>query len=278
MEQPLTRLVHISDLHFGANSRAAAAALTDAIGDLDPSLIVATGDLTQNGRRSEFADAARFLSALPAPFAVIPGNHDVSVYNPFQRFASPWRRFRSAIGREPNSTHADDNLLLIALNSARRAGPSLDWSLGRLTQRQVNETAEALREAPPSQLRVVALHHPVIATPGRAGQAIIPNAAHVMTTFNDAGAEIILTGHAHRSSAVEAPNVEGLVVVSAGTALSTRTRGEPPSFNLVSWNAARIEVVVFDYDDTKFTRRRQFQFQRKTQMANNAKTPPPADQ
>ncbi len=277
-EEPSTRLVHLSDLHFGANCSKAAAALLDAVARVEPSVIVVTGDLTQHGRRREFAAAAGFVKSLAAPLVAIPGNHDAPVFDPLERLVSPWRRFRTATGCAPDSMHTDHSLLLIALNSACRAGPSLDWSLGRLTTRQVDTAAAALRQAPRSQLRVVALHHPVIASPGRAGEAVIPNAARIMGTFYDAGAEIILTGHAHRSAAVAAPRTEGLVIVSAGTALSTRTRGEPPSFNLVSWHAARIDVDVFQYDGARFTLQRQFNFQRKQIMANNAETAPSAHQ
>jgi 3',5'-cyclic AMP phosphodiesterase CpdA len=269
-----TSLVHVSDLHFGANCPVAAAALQDAIARLEPSVVVVTGDLTQYGRRREFAAAADFIKSLAAPLVAIPGNHDAPVFDPFERFVSPWRRFRSATGCALDVTHTDQSLLLVALNSARRAGPSFDWSLGRLTSGQVDTATAALRQAPQSQLRVVALHHPVIASTGRAGAAVIPNAARIMGALCDAGAEVILTGHAHRSGAVAAPRTDGLIVVSAGTALSTRTRGEPPSFNLVRWHEARIDVDVFDYDGAKFTPQRQFKFQRKLNMAGNAQIAP----
>jgi 3',5'-cyclic AMP phosphodiesterase CpdA len=54
-------IVHISDLHFGADDERLVSALRDHIREIEPTVVAVSGDLTQRARRSQFAAAARFL-------------------------------------------------------------------------------------------------------------------------------------------------------------------------------------------------------------------------
>ena len=85
-------IVHLSDIHFGRIEPPTVAALTEAIGRIRPHLLAVSGDLTQRARRTEFAQARRFLDALPFQRLVVPGNHDVPLYNVFTRFLAPLAR------------------------------------------------------------------------------------------------------------------------------------------------------------------------------------------
>ena len=73
-----TRILHVSDLHFGARDdpvlERGLAALIERIG---PELVIASGDLTNRGRRSEHERAAAFLNRLGPPVLAVPGNHDI---------------------------------------------------------------------------------------------------------------------------------------------------------------------------------------------------------
>ena len=79
-------IAHISDLHFGRiDHRVVEGLLADLI-HKGPDLIVISGDLVQRARRMHFEQARAFLERLPFPYLVVPGNHDIPVYNVIRRF------------------------------------------------------------------------------------------------------------------------------------------------------------------------------------------------
>ena len=51
---PETRLVHLSDIHFGAEDREALEAVEKFCSHVKPDAVIIAGDITQRGRRSEF--------------------------------------------------------------------------------------------------------------------------------------------------------------------------------------------------------------------------------
>lgn len=76
-------LVHISDLHFGTENQEAAKALLRDIHILAPSIVVVSGDLTQRAKLSEFKAVKKFLDRISFPKIIVPGNHDIPLYNLF---------------------------------------------------------------------------------------------------------------------------------------------------------------------------------------------------
>src|SRR2546425_775039 len=73
------------------------ARLVSAIGAIAPDLVAVSGDFTQRARGSQFAEAHDFLQALPYPRLVVPGNHDVPLYDVARRFLRPLARYRRFI-------------------------------------------------------------------------------------------------------------------------------------------------------------------------------------
>ena len=92
-------IVHLSDIHFGRIDPSTVQPLAAAIRRIAPApdLLAVSGDLTQRARRTEFAQAREFLDSLPFRRLVVPGNHDVPLYNVFTRFATPLARYTHAI-------------------------------------------------------------------------------------------------------------------------------------------------------------------------------------
>ena len=100
-EPPAITLAHLSDLHFGTEDWAMAARLLDDIAKLRPRLTVVSGDLTQRARRRQFAAARAYLDRL-GPLLVVPGNHDIPLYDVTRRVLSPMGRYRSMVTDELN--------------------------------------------------------------------------------------------------------------------------------------------------------------------------------
>ena len=125
-------LVHLSDLHFGAADPSIVAALVRDVAAVRPDAIAVSGDLTQRARRHQFEAARAFLQSLPAPQVVVPGNHDVPLYNLVARFARPLGTFRRYIGNTRNYL-GDTELAIVGANSTR----SFTVKDGGLTARAV---------------------------------------------------------------------------------------------------------------------------------------------
>ena len=88
-----TRILHVSDLHFGAGDDPVLdQALAGLIERVAPELVIASGDLTNRGRRDQHERAAAFLRSLQLPVLAVPGNHDIPYTVP-GRFTAPWREF-----------------------------------------------------------------------------------------------------------------------------------------------------------------------------------------
>ena len=60
----MTRIIHLSDLHFGAHDERLVEAVDWQVDALKPGLVVISGDFTQRARTEQFREACRFLEAL----------------------------------------------------------------------------------------------------------------------------------------------------------------------------------------------------------------------
>jgi 3',5'-cyclic AMP phosphodiesterase CpdA len=190
-----TRVLHLSDLHFGAGDDAAIELGAPVLIDrFEPELVIASGDLSHRGRRDQLASASRFLQALGRPVLAIPGNHDIPYTFP-ARFTRTFREFERQWGTtEP--TYTSPKLHVLGLNSVR---PWRQQSGGMRTSRLVR-AAERLREAPPSAFQIVVLHHHLIGAPWRSRKKPVARRNHVLASLVAAGADLILAGHIHQAA------------------------------------------------------------------------------
>ena len=107
-------LVHLSDIHFGRVDPVVIDPLLCAVRRLAPDVVVVSGDLTQRARTAEFLAAREFLDKLPEPRIVVPGNHDVPLYNLYGRFVEQLARYRQFI-----TSDQDANSLIPATGNSR---------------------------------------------------------------------------------------------------------------------------------------------------------------
>ena len=84
-----------------------------------PDLLVVSGDLTQRARPEEFQQAREFLDRLPKPQIVVPGNHDVPLYNVYGRFVQQFDRFRRYISDDLQPMYLDEEIAVLGVNTAR---------------------------------------------------------------------------------------------------------------------------------------------------------------
>lgn len=244
MSRSAVKLVHLSDLHFGRVDKRLLDPLVEAVKAAQPRVVVVSGDLTQRARTQEFEEARDFLERLPLPRIVVPGNHDVPLYNLLHRVLQPVTAFRRYIEPEPMPRHVDADVAVIGVNSAR----ALVIKNGRINGVQLDAIQRAFAPLPREVPRIVVTHHPFDAGNELDNADRIGRAGLAMRTFAHCGVDLLLSGHLHASHSTRSDFagevVEGysVLAVSAGTATSTRTRGEPNEFNLLQ--VGKEEVVV----------------------------------
>ncbi len=239
----MIRIAHISDLHFGREVPEVVEALIAELHAERPDLVAVSGDLTQRARVREFQAASAFFARLPKPQLVVPGNHDVPAYPLTLRFAAPWRRWKRWVSPDLEPVVHADGFCAVGVNSARRWGPYLDWSRGRISVEQLERT-EALFAECSKSLHVVVAHHPFLLTDASEHRKTILRAHVALPRLLGANVDLLLGGHVHLAySGV----VGGVVVAQTGTSLSSRLKGEPNSFNRIraSEHAIEIENVVW---------------------------------
>ena len=152
----MRRVVHLSDVHFGTADPIVVDLVVAKANEIDPDVVVVSGDLTQRAKSKEFQAAKLFLDRLPRPQIVVPGNHDVPAYNLFARFFRPLHKFRKFITDDLTPAYVDDELAVVGVNTAR----SLVIKGGRINEKQVEAIQSKFCNLDDSLLKIVVTHHP----------------------------------------------------------------------------------------------------------------------
>ncbi|HTK33669.1 MAG TPA: metallophosphoesterase [Caulobacteraceae bacterium] len=260
----MARLIHLTDIHFGCEDVAALEAATAFVHDQVPDLVVVTGDLTRDGRPAEFEAAARWLNGLPGPQVVTPGNHDTPYLNLPLRALVPFDRYRRWIGPTDGCGCDLAEVSVRAVNTARGGQPRPDWSKGAINLAAADAAAQALAEGPTGALRVIACHHPLIEAIGAPVTGGVHRGHLAAERLATQGVDLILTGHVHNPFAVPLPFGDALTyAVGAGT-LSTRLRGVPPSFNVLTIEPEGVLVQAMAWNRSHFEPLRTWELPRRT--------------
>ncbi len=250
-------IVHLSDLHFGAVDDKKIAPLLSCINLLDPDLVVISGDLTQRATISEYNAARAFIRSLDRKTLVVPGNHDIPYFNIWKRFLAPFERFNRYILAVSSDVYVDEEIAIIGVNTVQRFA----FTEGRITTTELERIEKVFEKIPRDVMRVVFTHHPLeLPTPKGEGHTHTHHLVHgshkAMLRLAKAKIDMFLSGHLHifnltdTSVRYKIADYGGLIV-QAGTALSTRLRGEGGSFNFI--RLERPHVTVEQYQSEGIT-------------------------
>jgi len=257
----MARLIHLSDLHFGAHDPKLVEAVERRVDEAKPDLVVISGDFTQRARTEQFKEACAFLERLrKAGHEVlgVPGNHDVPLYDVLRRFLSPLTRYRRFIDESLCPFHELSGAAVLGINTAR----SLTFKDGRINEDQVAFIRDTFARTRAETARVLVTHHPLFALPVGDGPELgkaIGRQELALDAVADVGVDLLLAGHNHRASTHHAKDLVTdagpALVIQAGTATSTRLRDEEQSFNLLEVGDAEVTVAVQAWDGAGYASR-----------------------
>ena len=240
-------IAHLSDLHFGRTDPATLQPLIDVLRKIRPDLVAVSGDLTQRARIAQFKEAKAFLNSLPSPQIVVPGNHDLPLDNLFLRLFSPLSRFKRYITHDLAPMHIDDEVAVLGLNTTRR----MLVKNGRVNAEQVSGINKHFGNLRGSHTRIVVTHHPFDLPAGFDDSQLVGRSRMAMNNFAKSGVDIFLAGHLHvaHTGNTERHEIAGhtALVIQAGTATSTRGRGELNSFNVIRIQASEVSVEPYSW-------------------------------
>ncbi len=244
----MRRIAHLSDIHFGTEDPDVTAMAVHAINGSKPDVVVVSGDLTQRARKREFIAARRFLDLLPKPQIVVPGNHDVPLYNLFDRFFRRLNKFQKYITDDLTPTFIDDELAIIGVNTAR----SFVIKGGRINHEQIDLIRTKLCPLSETALKIVVTHHPFDLPENSHHDDVVGRSELAMQEIAKCGGDVFLAGHLHvahietTAKRYKLENGRNALVIQAGTATSARVRGEPHSFNVIDFEHPGLSIVRYE--------------------------------
>lgn len=255
----MTRIVHLSDLHFGYERAALVEPLLDLVNAADADLVVVTGDLTHRGRSAQFAQAAAFLRRIEAPLIAVPGNHDIPLYKLADRMMRPFQRWRRSIARNLEPVGHVGKLRVQGVNSV----DPMAWQRGIITSSQVARVVDGLDA---DCVNIVALHHPMQQQP-QVDKALMKGAPEALARFQTTGVHLVLSGHLHIWSigAFQGKTGRSLLQVQAGTALCARPGDLQNEFATLDFKGPdlRVERHIAPMDEAGFRPPQQIRFTRR---------------
>lgn len=264
----MAKLVHLSDLHFGAHDERIVAAVEREVDAAAPDLVIISGDFTQRARTEQFQEACRFLERLRDAgheVLAVPGNHDVPLYDVLRRFLSPLTRYRKYVDETLCPFHALPDAAVLGINTAR----SLTIKDGRINREQINYVRDSFGRTPEGAAKILVTHHPLFALPvndgGELGEAL-GRQELALDAVNELGVDLLLAGHNHRASTHHARDLVtragGALVVQAGTATSVRTRDEEQSFNVLEVAPDKVTISLMRWAGEHFASAEPTQFRK----------------
>lgn len=251
-------LLQISDPHFGTVQPAVAEALVRLAHEQRPDMLVLSGDITQRAKEQQFREARAFCDRLAIPVMLsLPGNHDIPLFNLWQRAFSPYAAYLRVFGPLIETSLLSPAIVVIGVKTTRR------WrhKNGEVSTTQVKRVVAELQQAGPRQLRVVVVHQPVMVLRDEDEHDRLRGWEPAVRAWAAAGADIVMGGHIHLPYVCEmSSQVAGLErriwCVQAGTALSTRVRQEAPnSVNLLRHEPGQASCRVERWDHAAATGR-----------------------
>lgn len=250
----MKRVLHLSDVHFGAADEQIALEFLKFAKKLAPDITLLSGDISMRARLDELQAGRDFFHGLPMPRLCIPGNHDIPAGNqPYDRVFRPFHRYQTAMGNDLEPELRADGLHIVSLNSTRRIGPRFNWSEGDVSRQQLDRMREKFATGQRGDLRILMLHHPLL-RPSACRRAVVFSGDELRTALAMSRVDLVVCGHFHRSLIAQVGPPAGWhsILSQAPTLCSTRLKGERQGFHEIRMGEGTADVVRYQLRDNNF--------------------------
>lgn len=242
------RLIHLADIHFGAADPRVLDAAARYIGQIAPHALAVSGDLTQSGKRREFAAARNWLRGLGLPCVCTPGNHDTPMFQLHHRVLNPFGRYEKYLSDFGFPLRAGD-LRIDGLNTARGWQARRNWAEGSV---DLEDLDAVLHQDCPEKIRLLMCHHPFIPPTGTPLKTATRRGLRASMVLGGSAVSVLLSGHVHAPQAeIIQTSTGSYVAVTSGT-LSMRLRNVPPSFNILDFDGSVMSVTALSHEGNSF--------------------------
>lgn len=246
-------LLHASDLHFGKTDPVLVECLREEIKQQKPTLVIISGDFTQDGRTWEFIEASRYIRSLEVPVFAVPGNHDMPRFSLLERFRHPYKRYKEHIGEVVDPVYESPDCLIVGINTARPIVPHWNWAHGMVSEAQIRHAEALFANAKPGQARILVCHHPLMAAVDAPMDTIFWRGQELAKMLVRQKVELILTGHVHHASVtITKDDHSQIASVGASTATSTRLREHANGYNRIRITEEEICIDLMHWEDGRF--------------------------
>jgi len=167
------------------------------------------------------------------------------LYNIYARFRRAFDAYKQYVTDNLEPFYLDDEIAIAGVNTARR----LIIKGGRINDRQMLRVEEQFCRLPDRIKKIVVTHHPFDLPPSYEAGELAGRSERALARFLLCGLDLLLAGHLHISSSGPTAvrfgsGSRSAVFVQAGTACSTRGRGESNSYNVIRLHSSSMEIQV----------------------------------
>ncbi len=221
------KIVHISDVHFGfEHLRDKAEKAIKQINEIEPDIVLLTGDVGLWGIHHEFKEAYETLSQLKVDLFAIPGNHDAR--------NDGLKYFELYFGKARKSIRMDD-VVILGVNST--LPDTDDGYIGPEQRKWVSKNVKK------NCINVIAMHHHVVPVPhtGRNMNVLIDAAETVEALTLHCHGGIVLAGHRHVPYSTKLLRTH---IVHAGSLSSYKVLMPDNSYNIIEIGEGKINLKL----------------------------------
>ena len=225
------KIVHISDVHFGFELlKDKVEKAIKQINEIEPDLVVLTGDIGLWGVHHEFRDAYETLSSIKSEILAVPGNHDAR--------NDGLKYFRLYFGRTRKRVKVD-NAVFIGVDSTLP-----DSDEGYVGDEQREWILSNVRK---NCINIVVMHHHLVPIPhtGRNMNVLIDAAEMVEALAFHCHGGVVLAGHRHVPYSTKLLRTH---VIHAGSLSSYKVLMPDNNYNVIEFDeeAVKLELRFID--------------------------------
>lgn len=243
------KIIQISDLHFGKEDSKLIPILLESITALNPDLVLVSGDLTQRAFATQFLAAKNFLDEINFPKLIIPGNHDIPLFNLFKRLLDPFADYRKYISSELHQKYINDEVAILGVNSVF----PFSGKNGRLSKEEL-ERIKSFFKINRNLIKILMTHHNFVELPDM--HPVLLNKDEILEVLAECQINIVLSGHLHvpylEKVIMNTPKDHAIYFITAGTAISNRLRNAVNSFNYLEIDKEKFKLEYYFLEDKKF--------------------------